>query len=167
MLNSTASRAAKEAGMQFALDFAGDEWRERVLEELRAWCAMRRAAGHTEMQMEQFRAEAKHQPPRPQAWGALASVAIKAGIIAPLTRGDGSAVYRAAESVKTHGHPVRVYSLAGTRTASQHDAEAPQAQRRSIGVDGRGAVLHGGDAAALLAATADYHAGRAAMGGQG
>lgn len=138
MLSSTASRAAKEHGQQIALEFAGDDWKDRVLIELQAWSAMRRAAGHTEMQMEQFRAEAKHQPPRPQAWGALATVAIKAGIIAPLTRDDGSAVYRAAESVKTHGHPVRVYSLAGARTASQHNQRPAVAcptplERSSVG----------------------------------
>lgn len=138
MLNASASRAAKQAGQQLAIDFAGEEWRDRVLAELRTWCAARRASGHTEMQMEQFRAEAKNQAPRPQAWGALASVAIKAGIIAPLTREDGSPVMRPAQSVRTHGHFVRVYSLAGARTASAQDPRPAVAcptplERSSVG----------------------------------
>jgi hypothetical protein len=100
MLDAVASRAAKDRGMQLAIDFAGDDWKDRVLAELRAWCASRIALGETEVTMEQFRAVAKNAPPRHQAWGPLAVLACKEGILAPLTHADGSAVYRAAASVK-------------------------------------------------------------------
>lgn len=111
MLDATASRAAKDRGMQIALDF-DTEWTVRVLAELRAWLAGRRAAGHLTMTMEQFRADAKHHPSRPQAWGALVKPAIAAGLIALETHPDGSPVMRPAESVKTHGHFIRVYRIA-------------------------------------------------------
>lgn len=141
MLNSELSRSAKEQGQQIALSFAGDDWRERVLAELRAWCASRVALGFTEMAMEQFRAVALNQPPRPQAWGALASVACRAGIIAPVLH-HGVPVYRAAESVKTHGHPIRVYSLTGARTATSHDTQPAEAGNNHFPRDRVGESRH-------------------------
>lgn len=119
MLNAQSSRAGKERGQQLALDLSG-EWRERVLLELQGWIAIHKARGNTTMTMEQFRAEARNHPESPKAWGPLPAVACKAGLIAPLTHPDGSPVMRRAESVKTHSHPVRVWSLlpAGAPAAS-------------------------------------------------
>ena len=171
MLNPAASLSAKKTGMQITLDFAGDEWRARVLEELRAWCAAQREKGATDMTMEQFRAVARNQGHSPKVWGPLAVQACKAGILAPLTHPDGSPVYRPAESVKTHGHPIRVYGLlAGAsalnapaaRPATSHDSQAPQAQRQEPALDGRGSVLHAGSGAELLGVVAAFHEEREA-----
>jgi hypothetical protein len=107
-LNAEASRAAKEHGQQLAIDFATD-WRDAVLLELRGWIAIHKARGFTEMTFEQFRHEARNQPASPKAWGGLAAVACRAGLIAPKTHSDGSPVMRNAESVKTRAHPVRVW----------------------------------------------------------
>lgn len=104
MLDAAASRAAKEEGMQLAIDFAG-EWKDLALEELERWL---RGQGAT-VTIEQFRAVAKCQPPRHQAWGPFARLAKGRGLIAPAQHLDGSPVYRLAESVKTHSHPIRVY----------------------------------------------------------
>ena len=109
-LNASASRAAKERGQQLAIDFAGD-WKEAVLLELRDWIAMHVAQGHTTMTFEQFRHDARSKPESHKAWGSLPTIACKAGLIAPMTHADGSPVMRPAESVKTHGHPVRVWRL--------------------------------------------------------
>lgn len=111
MLNAQASQAAKATGMQLAIEFAGEEWRDRALAELRAWCAIRKAQGVTEVALEEFRAQAKAIPPRHQAWGPLATAACKAGIWTALTNSNGSPFMRAAASEKTHGHFVRVYRI--------------------------------------------------------
>lgn len=108
MLNATASRAAKEHGMQLALDMSG-EWKDRVMLELRGWLAIHKARGNTTVTMEQFRAEAKEQPASFRAWGPLPALACKAGLLAPMNHSDGSPVMRAAESERTHGHFVRVW----------------------------------------------------------
>jgi hypothetical protein len=124
MLSAAASRAAKDRGQQLAIDFAGEGWKERVLVELEAWCAMRRAQGHVDMQMEQFRAVAVNHPASTKAWGTLPAIACKAGILAPLTHPDGSPVMRFAESVKTHRHPVRAWALASASFAAPSTAQA-------------------------------------------
>jgi hypothetical protein len=130
MLDAVASRAAKERGQQIALDF-DTEWKVRVLEEMRAWLAIRRAAGHLTMTMEQFRADAKHHPRRPQAWGALVKPAIGAGLIALETHPDGSPVFRPAESVKTHGHFIRVYKILPSSFSAPAAETSPTVQQHA------------------------------------
>lgn len=132
-INSAASYAAKRAGMQLALDIAGD-WRDRVLVELRAWCADQRAQGLTEITLEQFRAVALNVPPAHQCWGSVPSLACKAGILEPMAHPDGSPVMRFAESVRTHRHPVRAWRLpssfstaaAGMECATSQDADGAE-----------------------------------------
>jgi hypothetical protein len=110
MLNAAASLKAKESGQQLAL-FLEPEWKDAVLLELRGWLAIHKAQGHSTMTFEQFRHEARNQPASFKAWGALPRVACAAGLLAPMKHPDGSPVVRAAESVKTHGHCVRVWRL--------------------------------------------------------
>lgn len=149
-LNATASRAAKQAGQQLALDMAGD-WKADVLVELRAWIAVHRGQGNREMTMEQFRAQAVNQPTSHKAWGALPAIACKAGLIEPVLHDDGSAVMRRAASVRTHAHPVRLWRIVDSSFApaarepanypSAHDADGSLARRQPVGVarvsDGR------------------------------
>jgi hypothetical protein len=111
MLDAAASRAAKEQGMQAALDFSSD-WKDAVLLELRGWIAIHKAQGHSSMTFEQFRHQARNQPASHKAWGSLPSIACRAGLIRAMKHPDGSPVMRCAESLKTHGHPVRVWELA-------------------------------------------------------
>jgi len=140
MLNAAASHSAKIAGQQLAMDLAGD-WKDRVLVELRAWCAVHWAQGNTEMTMEQFRAQAVSLPPSHKCWGSLPVLACKAGILAVMNHPDGSPVMRFAESVRTHRHPVRCWALvasfspmAGTRSATSQHAAASVAPRHPNGI---------------------------------
>lgn len=109
-LNAGAAHEAKLQGQDAALTFSG-EWGKDVIAELRFWLQRRKKAGHTEVLMEQFRAEAVCQPLTPKAWGALPSKAKLAGLIEPRRHADGSPVMRKTEAVKTHRHPVRVWSI--------------------------------------------------------
>jgi hypothetical protein len=111
MLDATASQAAGVAGRQLAIDFAA-EWSVAVLLELRGWLAIQKAQGHSTMTFERFRHEARNQPDSHKAWGALPRLAQSQGLIRPHLRDDGSQVMRNAESLKTHGHPVRVWLIA-------------------------------------------------------
>lgn len=150
MLNAQASRAEKEAGMQLSIMFEG-EWAATVMVELAAWLATRRAQGRDTMTLEQFRHHAIAQPHSHKAWGSLPALACRAGLILPMTHGDGSPVMRRAESEKTHAHPVRVWRIAppfsgeaaGEEAASLSETRVAEARRQPIGVDGRGHVLHG------------------------
>jgi hypothetical protein len=148
MLNATASRAAKDRGQQMAIFFDG-EWTAAVLVELEAWIATRRAQGFTEMTFEQFRHDAVSQPHSFKAWGSLPRLACAAGLISPMVHGDGSPVMRAAESVKTHGHFVRVWRLAGT------DSPTLIEQARPAGANPTTALVHVGHGA-----FAEVHDGR-------
>jgi hypothetical protein len=167
-LNAVASRAAKDRGQQLALDLAGTEWKESVLAELGAWCAVRRAQGHTDMTMEQFRAVAKASPPSHKCWGTVPAIACRAGILAPMVHPDGSPVMGFAESVKTHRHPVRRWKLlpsaqpqpAAACPPKLQDATPSDGKRQPFGSDDVSAGRHGGDAAGLLAAVAEFHRGR-------
>jgi hypothetical protein len=147
-LNATASRAAKDRGQQMSIMFDG-EWTAAVLVELEAWIATRRAQGFTEMTFEQFRADAIAHPSSHKGWGALPAIACRAGLIAPMNHPDGSPVMRAAESVKTHGHFVRVWRLAGT------DSPTLIEQPRPAGANPTTALVHVGHGA-----FAEVHDGR-------
>lgn len=163
-LNAAASRAAKDAGQQLALSFDAD-WKDRILLELRGWLAIHKAKGFSTMTFEQFRHEAKNAPASHKAWGALPKIACAAGLISPMNHPDGSPVMRQAESVKTHGHHVRVWAVAssfsspaaGTDSPSAIEALGAAAARRNSETVGVGECRHSGNADALLQATADYH----------
>lgn len=166
MLNAAASQAAKQSGMQLALDMSGD-WKTEVLLELRGWLAVHQARGFTTMTFEQFRADAKRQPPSPKAWGSLPGIACRAGLIAPKTHPDGSPVMRNAESVKTRAHPVRVWAIVSASSSTEGDkspmmtfAEGSVARRQPIWIEpvGEGRLSH-----SAMDACAEYHRDRAGM----
>lgn len=152
MLDAVASSNAKQAGMQLALDVQ-DDWKDRVLAELSAWISNQVAKGATEMTIEQFRAGAIHRPTSPKAWGPLAVLACKAGLIAPMTHPDGSPVYRLAESVKTHRHPVRAYRFASSFFPAPAGAQAPRLHDRAPAEPERQPqeIARVGDAASAIA----------------
>lgn len=154
MLDAVASLASKRSGQQLALDVSGD-WPETVLVELRAWLADHRAKGHDTMTMEQFRAQAVHQPASFKAWGALPRLACAAGLLEAMTHADGSPVARPAESVRTHGHFVRVWKILPASSSMEGD--------KSPSFD------HGGPAGAVHDQTAHSGVGLvgSAIGGQG
>lgn len=83
MLDAAQGSALKEQGMQMAIDFAGD-WPEEVILELRAWLAVQKAIGLTNISIEQFRSQAKSQPDSHKCWGSLPRMACKAGLLAPM-----------------------------------------------------------------------------------
>lgn len=175
-LNAAASQAAKHTGQQLALDMSGD-WKTSVLLELRGWLAIHRAKGHSTMTFEQFRHEAKSQPGSHKAWGSLPGIACRADLIAPLVHPDGSPVMRSAESVKTHGHHVRVWALvdpsfsfvasSAQKSPTPIERRGPQARHQPLDTDVVGSGLHTGSGSSLLQATADYHRQRDSMGRAG
>lgn len=110
-LNAAHGAALKDSGMQLALDYAGQQWRDAVLEEFRAWVTTQKARGEREVSIEMFRSQSTEQPTTHKAWGSLPKLAVKAGLIAPLTDSDGNRVYRRAASAKTHAHPVGFWRL--------------------------------------------------------
>ena len=152
MLNATASRAAKDRGQQMSIMFDG-EWTAAVLVELEAWIATRRAQGVTEMTFEQFRHAAVSQPHSFKAWGSLPRLACAAGLIAPMVHADGSPVMRAAESLKTHCHHVRVWAFSAHQQPpaaclpNLQDDIPSDGERQPFGSDDVSAGRHGGDAA--------------------
>lgn len=100
------SRHLGEEGMRMALENAGSEWAADILAEARDWFAVRSGQRVT---MEQFRQDARNKPASHKAWGSLPKLLCKAKVIAPIAHPDGSAVYTPAGSLRTHGHPVRVW----------------------------------------------------------
>lgn len=101
-------RELGEAGMSAVLD-SHEEWKAAAMGALRAYC---KHGGHGWLfRAEQFREWAQHhhvlaEPRKHNAWGALFNHAARLGLIAP------TGLFRPAESPKTHGHPVRVWSVA-------------------------------------------------------
>lgn len=97
-------RVLAEQGMQRAVDHAESErpgWTDNACKRLAIF-----AAWHGPFRMEQFRKYVEGSlpaPPRHNAWGALAHVATKQGLI----RWTGR--YESATSPATHGHPVKVW----------------------------------------------------------
>jgi hypothetical protein len=111
ILDAPQSAALKAHGQQLAIDFAGD-WPERVLAELRGWCAIEKARGMSTMTVEQFRAGARTHPDSHQAWGSLPRLACAAGIIEPVfIPGTNQQVRVRAASPKTHAHEVKVWRI--------------------------------------------------------
>lgn len=109
-LNAAAGQALKDAGMQAALDFAGD-WADLVLAEFRAWLIERRELGLTFVTIEEFRSQAWNQPTSTKAWGVLPKLATKAGLIAPRWAAPGIQDRAPAASPRTHGHEVKRWSI--------------------------------------------------------
>lgn len=97
----------KEAGQQMALFGAGDDWLSTTLDKLAVFCADLKRAGRDKFRFEEFRAAAPalgvKQPSSHKAWGAVPRVAVKRKIIGPTNE------YQAAQSEKTHAHPVKVW----------------------------------------------------------
>jgi hypothetical protein len=103
----TPGQSLKEQGQQLALFNAGQDWASSTLEKLVVFCAQLKQSGQTKFRFEQFRAAAPAlgvaQPISHKAWGAIPRVAVKRKIIGPTNE------YQAAQSEKTHAHPVRVW----------------------------------------------------------
>lgn len=95
----------KTEGQQLALLHAGDSWVEQALDLLRQYCATEGKG--SAFRFEQFRAWALYRglpnPPTHKVWGSIPSIACRRGVIA--WTGD----YEAAQSIKTHGHPVKTW----------------------------------------------------------
>lgn len=109
-LNAAAGQALKDAGMQAALDFAGD-WRNAVLAEFREWLQQQRDRGLTFVTVEEFRSQAWNQPASTKAWGSLPAIATKAGLIAPRWATPGIQDRAPAASPRTHGHEVKRWNI--------------------------------------------------------
>lgn len=100
-------RKLKEAGQQLALLNSGDTWTETTIERLKAFCKVRKQLNKPLFRFEEFRLLAEKagwdMPASPNAWGALPKIAVKRMIIA------STGEYQAAQSARTHHHPVRVW----------------------------------------------------------
>lgn len=108
ILDAPASRAAKDAGQQLALDYSS-QWRDTILIDLGRWLREQKAAGRSEVVLESFRAATTNHPVSTKASGALPRMACRAGLIRAATGSDGAPKYRPAQAVRTHGHPVKVW----------------------------------------------------------
>jgi hypothetical protein len=97
----------KTAGMQTALDHAGEKWTASTLDKLRAFCKARKDMGAPAFRFEEFVSVAKDRgwpmPPSSNAFGALPRLAVRAGLI----RFTGQ--YENAKSPKTRCHPVKIW----------------------------------------------------------
>src|SRR5689334_20856290 len=97
---SAESRRARDAGLERARSLNG-QWLEDAMKALRQFCAVR-----SHVTVEEFRhwwvANGGYEPTKHFAWGALGNAMNRCGWLAFES-------YRAAKSIKTHAHPVRVY----------------------------------------------------------
>ncbi len=100
----------KEHGQQLALFNAGQDWLDQTIENLKAFCKVRKELGQPEFRFEEFRAAAQERgwalPASHKAWGSLPRVAAKRGLIRPTGR------YAKATSAATHAHPVAIWEAA-------------------------------------------------------
>jgi len=110
-LNRPEGQARKEAGQQLALSFDA-EWRDEIMVEFRAWLEAQRAAGHSTVTIEAFRAQTRNHPPRPQAWGSMTTLACRKGLIAPAPDGFGGQRMVKAAAPRTHSHPIGLWEIA-------------------------------------------------------
>lgn len=112
LLDAKAGKAAKDAGMQLALDFAGQEWKERVIPAFAAWAAVQRFRGFKTCTIEAFRADNPGvHPESHKAWGSLPKLLLAARLIHEHLDERGQPIYRRAAAPKTHCHPVRTWLL--------------------------------------------------------
>lgn len=110
ILNPTASAEAKRHGQQLALELSGS-WAEEVMSELAAWIAVQKARGIRDITVEQFRAQARHQPASHKAWGTLPARACRAGLITPKWAAPGVQARVKAAAPRTHSHEIKVWSV--------------------------------------------------------
>lgn len=100
-------KTLKESASGISLEDAGLSWTQETLGNLRAFCKARKAMGVPHFKIEDFVMVIKkrgwRQPPSPNAYGALTLLAYDAGII------KFTGQYENAESLKTRGHPVKVW----------------------------------------------------------
>jgi hypothetical protein len=102
----------KDAGQALALSGqTGDEFKDWVYASFPRFAEFVRECGNAGFLLEDFRYWARCQPdfiePRShQAWGAVATVLTKRGLIVASGR------YVAAKSPRTHSHPVREWLVA-------------------------------------------------------
>ena len=112
LLDARAGKAAKDAGMQLALDFAGQEWKERVIPAFAAWAAVQRYRGFKTCTIEAFRADNPGvQPQSHKAWGSLPKLLLTARLVHENLDERGEPHYRRAAAPKTRCHPIRVWGL--------------------------------------------------------
>lgn len=97
----------KMIGQAQALESAGYDWTEDMLEKLRAFLKVRREMGREQFRMEEFVAVAlASQWPAAKssnAWGAFTTLACKRGLIV------WTGKYEPAQSPKTHRHDVKCW----------------------------------------------------------
>jgi len=97
----------KEHGQQLAIWNAGANWLEQTLDNLKAFCKVRKDIGRPEFRAEELRQIAAERgwpmPPSPNAWGAIPAIAARRGIIKFTGR------YENAQSPRTRSHPVKVW----------------------------------------------------------
>lgn len=98
IVSAAAGRRLKDEGQALTLAHAGD-WKDKALAEFKTWCRARVAGGQITITMEEFRSEAKAQPPSHKSWGGFTTMAKNLGLIEFDT-------YVRSRSEKTHAHPV-------------------------------------------------------------
>lgn len=107
ILNGSAALAARDFGIQRASYHTEAEypgWAARTIDALRIFCADAKSSGKSEFTFEQFRAIRQHDAPAShKAWGSIPRIAAAAGII------EWTGRYELAKSIKTHGHPVKLW----------------------------------------------------------
>jgi hypothetical protein len=103
----TLSRALGEQGMQRTLEAEREEWVSEALQALQAFAKL---PGWQTFKTEDFRywwlSHGGSEPHAHHCWGAVTNVAAKKGLI----RWTGK--YVPSVSPKTHGHPVKQWSVA-------------------------------------------------------
>lgn len=103
LLNYQAAQEAKLAGLQRAIDHAGESWLENAISDFLGYLR-----AHGEATTEAWRADYLKRGLEPPAshncWGALVQVASKRKLIRPVG-------FVLAQSVATHRHPVRIWRL--------------------------------------------------------
>lgn len=97
----------KERGQQIALFNCGEDWLEQTIDNLRAFCKVRKQIRRPVFRFEEFREIAEERgwplPASHKAWGSLPRVAIKHGLIV------WTGKHVPAESHRTHGHYVKTW----------------------------------------------------------
>ena len=108
-IQAITSMQLKERGMQLALFKSGEGWIEQTIQNLRRFCAIRKAEGRREFRMEEFRHYIERNglplPASANAWGSVPRIGVKHDLIRATGR------YEKATSPATHCHPVMTYKV--------------------------------------------------------
>ena len=103
----------RDAGIQLAIDHAGDDWHWSATQVAISRFQM---AGHAGCLFEEVRAYAESlgllPPPTPNAWGAVAMAMSKKQII--IKTGE----YRKARSLRSHAHAFPVWRINGNQSTT-------------------------------------------------